>query len=387
MGIGMGNTGGQYSAMSGAGLGQGGGAYSAMSGGGMGGGGGAFKPMAGADAEWDMYTESGWDRPKWFTGRPIGEEQWGSWGGEGLWDDKVKQQWYRHPSWGGHVVYHPFWGWQDWGNVVEQYEGAEGPVTWQQFKKFPFEKQMGTDWEKYYGDRGEGGGGGNGGGGQGWDFGDWQQGSYEDTLYNPRTPQGQGFQFPIEWDVASEMAGNMARTGLPANWSPWYQQAKQRVNYQVKDAIDQAAEQAGLGGTRWSSALGRTAQDIASRRHADLGTAFTGQQLGALENARARQLQAGGLLQGLGQGYLNAPMNWAQMMYGMGSGQQGMHQGAMDRQRQELMRQYPEYNPWLQQAFGFSGMNSQMMPQQYQPSGFGQMLGGLGSILPFLLML
>ena len=110
-----------------------------------------------------------------------------------------------------------------------------------------------------------------------------------------------------------------------------------------------------------------------------------GSQIANMRNqAQNRQLQGAGMLQGMGQSYLNAPQDWAQRMYGMGQGMYGQQQGAYDRGYQDFLRMSPENSQWLQQALGFSGLNANMMPQQYQQSGLSQILGGFGGLLPLL---
>jgi len=203
----------------------------------------------------------------------------------------------------------------------------------------------------------------------------------------------------------------MGETGMPTSYAPAYQAAKGVVQTDVLDAIKQAAEQAGLAGTRWSSTLGRSAQDIAGRRMAELGAGWTAQELGAQEAARGRQLsalqpmyqfgaggaglaesakdrgmQAAGMLPQLGQMYANLPMDWSQRMMGMGGMLQGQYQDALNKSYQDFLRTSPEMSPWLQAAMGYFGTPSQMAPQQYQPSFLSNLMGMGSSVLPFLLM-
>jgi len=103
-----------------------------------------------------------------------------------------------------------------------------------------------------------------------------------------------------------------------------------------------------------------------------------GSQIANMRNqAQNRQLQASGMLQGMGQSYLDAPQQYAQNLMGMGSQMQGQQQQAYDRQSQEFLRMAAENNPWISQLFGLAGLQSNMTPQQYQPSGLSQLLGGL----------
>jgi hypothetical protein len=225
-----------------------------------------------------------------------------------------------------------------------------------------------------------------------------------------RFAEGLPTAMPWQWGYGSDVAAQMAETGMPASQAEWYQQAKGVAETDILDAIKQAAEQAGLKGTRWGRPLGRTAQDIAGRTMGRVGLEWTGRELAAQEAARQRQmqalpqmyqfgagtaglteaakqrgLQAAGMLPGIGQQYLQAPQDWAQRMMGMGGMMQGLGQQGLERARQEVMRRFPESSPWYQLAGGLTQPGG-MIPQQYQPSGFGQLLGGLGSLLPLLLL-
>ena len=99
------------------------------------------------------------------------------------------------------------------------------------------------------------------------------------------------------------------------------------------------------------------------------------------ESARDRALQSAGGLSGLGAQYLQAPQDWAQQMWGMGTEQQATMQSALDTAYQDFMRMTPEYSPWLQQLMGYVGLDSQVTPQQYGQSGLGSLFGGLLSML------
>jgi len=187
-----------------------------------------------------------------------------------------------------------------------------------------------------------------------------------------------------------------------------YQQAKGVAERDTTAAIKQAAEQAGLSGMRWSTPLGQTAQRIAGENMANLGLGFAGQEMGALEAARGRQMggvdqlygfgqgttglteaaknrgmQAAGGLTGLGQQYLNAPQDWAAQMYQMGQGMQGQAQSGLDRYYQDAMRGFAENNPWVGQAMNYFGIPTQMGYQQYNPSTMSQ-IGGVTSGLGML---
>lgn len=217
--------------------------------------------------------------------------------------------------------------------------------------------------------------------------------------------QGLPTQTPWQWQQGSDIASQMAQTGMPTSYEPMYQQAKGIAERDTSRAIDQAAEQAGLQGLRWSTPLGQTAQRIAGENMANLGLGFAGQEMGALEAARGRQMggvgqlqgfgagtaglteaaknrgmQAAGGLTGLGQQYLDAPQDWAAQMYQMGGGMRDQGQAGLDRYRQDYMRLAPEFNPFVDRAMSYWGTPSQMQYQQYNPSAMSQIMGGAGNL-------
>ncbi len=399
-------------------------------GGGDGGGGGGDGGGGGGDTVWDI---SGWQAPSWW---PSSAYTWTDWGEQA--SPNVKQTWYRSPQWGGHVVYHPYWGWQDYMDVLGKYEEG-GPYNYEDFQKWGFTQQLEPDWKKYFPDRIDGG---DGGGDGNWTFGDtdWGTQTYPDfygdiSSYYPYYGQYTPFEnYPPEWDTASNTLQSMAageepyipkiwgqlwehmqpfsKTGMPVTEDAWYKAAKATPETDFTDAIRQAAEQAGMGGTRWSSTLGRTAQDIAGRQMAQLGTERESKAMTALENARARQtgmlpyyyqmgqgvsdiinrqddraLQAAGMLGNLGSMYANLPLQFAQQAMNMGGQMTGQTQNMISPYYQEFLRRTPEASPWLQLMLGMIPGGTQMAPTQYQQGGMSQFLGGFSSLLPLLFLL
>jgi len=361
----------------------------------------------------------------------------------------VGQTWWRSPDWAGGVTWNDYWGWQDPDAVRNLYRGASGPVSDEQFYGWNFTPQTEYDWRHYYPDYKTdqewrdsgyewdesnrqwinapgplyiGAGGPNTGNQGGTTMGDWDQYSDLGGFQNYPWQWGQASdvfsQFagglptdvPSQWQDATTLATQMGATGMPTSWSPWYQAAKQQTQYDINDAIKQASEQAGLGGTRWSSVLGRTAQDISSRRMAELGQQWTAQELGAEEAARARQQQAvnqlyqlgsgtagltesakdrgmtaAGQLGNLGSMYAQLPMTAAQTAMGLGGQMQATGQSTLDKLFGSAMRMAPENNPWLQYIYQMA--TGQGTPQQYTPGAGTQLLSGITSILPFLFLL
>ena len=315
-----------------------------------------------------------------------------NWPGAG---ENVQQNWRRDPSWGGHVVWNPYWGFQDFPTIAQLYHEAGGPVTREQMMGWDLTQQPGPDWAQYYGDRQPGGGGGGGGttggGGIDWSNIDWSQiwGGGGDQDWGQGWMEGfqmgepGAFPYPQQWGTASDVFTRFAQ-GLPTDVSQWWEAQQGPMETRISDLSKQAAEEMGLGGLRWSTPLQRNITDITGRETANLWSQLAGTQLGLTEAAKDRGMAAAGALTGLGQQYLNAPQDWAQRMYGMGAGMTGLGQQGLDRAYQDWLRMTAEQNPWLAQALGFSGMQSQMVPQQYQPSFLSQLLGLGTSALPFI---
>ena len=80
----------------------------------------------------DEWQEA-YKKPDWYSGNT---NLWTDWGhaGNPVEYGNVKQDWYRQPSWGGHVVHNPYYGFQDYTEIEKRYSEAEGPVSWDDFK-------------------------------------------------------------------------------------------------------------------------------------------------------------------------------------------------------------------------------------------------------------
>jgi len=379
-----------------------------------------------------------WSMPNWM---PQGTYDW--WGrnpdpGFGTPD----QPWYRHPSWGDDAVYNPHYGYQNVRDIADLYGSG------QDFWNFGLTPQTDQDWSGYGFTRPDrtqitrdqlaDPGGGDGAQMPTKSIADWLQGlfnpNYSDLPYYPDADvgPGQGFQYPgqwdtasdvltnfaygdptqvpWQWDVASQMGADMSETGLPVDVAGYKEAMMPVMQRQYSDMAKDVMEQMGLMGLSDSSSAQRQIADIGGRLAQEYGLGLADRELGAQESARQRQLSGGGLLQGLGSGvaglgeaarnralqaggmlpglgqqYLQAPQDWAQRMWGMGTQQQGIMQQALDRAYQDFMRMAPEYSPWLQQAMGYVGLPPFLGQQQYGQSGMGSLFGGLMSMLPFML--
>jgi hypothetical protein len=316
-----------------------------------------------------------------------------NWGGQA----GTEQAWYRTPEWGSGLLWNPYYGFQSGSTVKGKYAG--GPLSNEAFYGMGLTRNPGEDWQQYYQQLtgmtpeqgnamhdlkvyGTGAGGyGTAGGGQ-MTSGTPGSYGYDFSSYFPEYGQATNLQLPQELDWASQALGEMSATGRPTSWSPWYQQAKETVNTDVMDAIKQAAEKAGMGGTRWGTPMGRTAQDISSRAFQNLGTTYTGQELGALENAANRSLSAAQGLGNVAQQRWNMPLQYANQAMGMGQNMQQQYQNMFNPQYQEFLRTAAENNPWMNMGMGLTNLTGQYTPQTYQPSFLGQLLGGVTSLLP-----
>jgi hypothetical protein len=326
------------------------------------------------------------------------------WGGQ----SGTEQAWYRTPGWAGGVVWNPYYGWQSKSAVKDLY--SQGPLSSEQFQGLGLTRNPGEDWKQYYQqltgmtpeeglakqaarpEYNQGTGTGTTATGTGGtDMGNYDWNSWATQNQGTVPSYGQGaFDFsqipmPQQWGQAGDFYSNMLQTGQPTSASDWYTQAKEQAGYDVQDAIKQAAEQAGMGGMRYSTPLGRTAQDISARSAANLGTQFAQQQMTAEEAARARQMSAAGGLQGMGQYQTGYAQDLANQAAGLGSQIYGQDQNTINQIISQFMRMSPENNPYLQNALGMSSVSGQ--PSTYQQSGLSQWMSGIGSLLPFLFML
>lgn len=353
----------------------------------------------------------------------IYEDRWST-GDEA---NKIKQNWWSSPDWNtiGNseaTVYNPEYGWQpyeDVANFYRNYYDATGAApNWDQLTSSnPWQANM-----AFPGYGGDGGGGGGGdvnsyAWGSGYDNPQYQ--TYQDYSGDPYGGMNTMWT-PPEWDTAGNMfsswatnpeaglAGNPSlgygvnsyanmidNQGQSTNWAPQYEAAKKAAQYDVNTEIDNAAEKAGLGGMRWSTPLGRTAQDIAGKYSSQLGSQFATNQMNAEEAARARQLQATAGLTGIGQGLNANQMSGAQQLAGLGTtksqyplqvAQQSWNMGqdqyknaaSADQQTyQDYLRSMAEENnPWLSQIYSMA--NQSGVPKTYTPGGCTQFLNGIG---------
>jgi hypothetical protein len=226
--------------------------------------------------------------------------------------------------------------------------------------------------------------------------------------------QGMPTQVPGQWQTATGI-GNYygSNGGQPTSADPWYQAAVQNANNNITDSINQAKEQAGLGGMRWSTPLGRTAQQVAGQQMASIAPQYAQLTQQALENAAGRQMQAGQQLYNIGQGtsgleeaakeramtagqnlsnlgtqYFNMPFQTSQALMNEGQAGQTAQQNQANTWLQQWQQQQPYNNPWLNLGSSMVGAQGQAQytPQQYQQSAGNGILGGIMGMLPMLFM-
>ena len=235
----------------------------------------------------------------------------------------------------------------------------------------------------------------------------------------PAMPQGTGVQMPQQFGDANQMFQNaatnpwfgqaaggyeqMMQNGMPTDQSAAYQASKGVAQQDILDAMRQAQESMGASsyGKRYSTAMGRGNQEIASKRMGELGQQTTQQAMMAQEAARQRQLQAAGGMLGAAQGYganqLGAGsgmanlgnmqnqygLQLAQNAYQMGSGLYGQQQN----QANDLGNYWTGNQWWSNPAIAGLQQGSQYSPEymypQYKQSTVGQGLNVARSLLPW----
>jgi len=203
-----------------------------------------------------------------------------------------------------------------------------------------------------------------------------------ESQYGGYPPTNVPFPYPSELQTAGNVLSRFAY-GLPTDTSRWWEAEQPVLERKISDLAKQQAEQFGLAGLRWSTPLQRNITDITGRETANLWADLAEKQLGLTEAAKNRGMQAAMALPGIAQQRFNMPMQWAQQLFGMGTGMQNIYQNALGRQYQDFLRMAPESNPWIRTAMSFLGLPSNMSPIQYQPSFLSQ-LTGLGSMIPFI---
>jgi len=233
---------------------------------------------------------------------------------------------------------------------------------------------------------------------------------------------GGKIQTPSSWTTGMEALTPMAQTGQPVSSDEWWSATQGVTNREIEDAIKNAAEQAGLGGMRWSTPLGYTAQDISGKYMGEATQQWADREMAAQEAAKQRQLEATNQLYQYGQGQYQmdkdalarrqaaanaaasaaryaeaqrtAQMNNAasalmglggqkaglgldvtNAMYNMGTGMQSSQQNAINSSYN---------NPYMTYANQYLASQPSGQQQTYQPSTASNVLGAVTSAAPWI---
>jgi polyhydroxyalkanoate synthesis regulator protein len=192
-----------------------------------------------------------------------------------------------------------------------------------------------------------------------------------------------------------------ANGGSPTTSDAWYANQKEVVARNIEEAIKQAAETAGLGGTRWSSTLGRQAQEITGNKMQELGSTYLEKEMasqeaakqrqlenyaqlttlgadktGLTESATNRQLQAANDLADLGQTMYELPNTAAVQSAQVGTQLQEAQQAEIDAYLKEWERTLVENSPWIEYALTAAGLGTGNSSAQttYDESGLSSAL-------------
>lgn len=193
------------------------------------------------------------------------------------------------------------------------------------------------------------------------------------------------FNYPSQWDEASDFWSQMLRTGMPTDIEPWWQAQQEKTKYGIERAGKEAAEQFGLGGMRYSTPLGQQLGRLGSEAWAGIAPQYWGMGAGMKEAAKGRQMGAAQGLMGVGSEFARFPLETGERMLGMSGEYQRQRMASMFPFMQEFQRMTPERSPWLQYGAQFPYGAFQQEPVQYQQSPFSQMLGFGAQLLPTLL--
>ena len=188
------------------------------------------------------------------------------------------------------------------------------------------------------------------------------------------------FPYPSQWGEASDFWSQMLKTGMPTDIEPWWKAQQEAAGVQIGRAGREAAEQFGLGGMRYSTALGQQLGRIGAETTAGIMPEYWRMGMGAQEAARGRQMGAAQNLWGAGGDYARLPMEVGERMLGMGGEVQRQQMTAAYPMYQEWQRMLPEQNPYLQMGQQFPYGQFGQMPQMYQQSPFSQFIGAAGDV-------
>lgn len=175
-----------------------------------------------------------------------------------------------------------------------------------------------------------------------------------------------GFPYPEQWQTATDIYGRLAE-GMPAMTPEYAQQAWLPYKRQAEEGAMQARESAGMSGMRWGTPLAGQMESIWGGAGERFGSEMERMRMGDIQNQRMTMLGAAGGLGGLGGQYAQLPLTVSESMMRQGFTSQQMQQQELDRQREEWLRQQPEYSPYLP-YMGAGATGIPTGPATYQPS-------------------
>ena len=201
------------------------------------------------------------------------------------------------------------------------------------------------------------------------------------------------FNYPDEWNQAGDfwsnmmsgdytnpamswMSNMMQSGGDPVDVTGWGEAQQPAMMDQYSNMVKQMAEQSGMGGTRYSSGLLNQISNYGGQLQNQFQANLMDRWLQAQEAGKGRAFGAGNLLSQMGAGAgenmmslgnlkSQLPLQVAQTMGGLG---------------QSLTNQ--QVDPWTQMMMQLIGPTGQAYPQTYQPTGWQDILSGLGGTLP-----
>ncbi len=204
---------------------------------------------------------------------------------------------------------------------------------------------------------------------------------------------------PSSWTTGMNALTPMAQTGQPVSSDPWWTAMQKNTAYNTENAIKNAAEQAGLSGLRWSTPMGRQAQEIAGNFQNQAAQQWADREMAAQEAARQRQLGATSQLYQYGQGQYqmsqdelarqaaaasamgNLGSQKASFTRGLASDLFNMGNSMYGMQRQEVGDSYG--NPYMDYGMDYLSRQQTGLPQTYDQSTMSQILGAAQGAMPY----
>jgi hypothetical protein len=272
-------------------------------------------------------------RQDWFN---PSTSLWSDWNhlGSNVNPANVQQQWYRDPSWGGHITYNPDVGFQDYKAVEKFYGGASAPVTQEQLlAKFSPQLSDAGNWQQYFPDRPVvsaaeklanqnkqttqstaqasnpvydllmsyfGGGGATAGADQGKGVGNYTEPSYDSTTMLKRFGYTGGLSLNPYEQAAMDLSGQLYQDQGPLKTLQSPANFFQNVmlgNKPSNEALTDLAKGKDASGQAWQQMLaggdpaGRYYGDVLAGKYAPQGQAFQSDVYNATREGAIKELE------------------------------------------------------------------------------------------------